>query len=75
MNPKYKLACQFGTTGGFFTASSLVSYPGKAHINNEDEVVSLREAARLSSVHKMEVTFCKCKALRKSKNALVRRRM
>ena len=61
MNLKSKLACQFGTIDGFFP------YPGKADINNEEEVISLREAARLSSVHKMEVTFCKCKALFKSK--------
>ena len=45
----------------------LVSFPGSVDINNENTVISLRKAAPLSSVHKIEVVFCKCKAGCKTK--------
>ena len=50
VQPKYKLACRFGTIEGFYTASSLINYPAPVDILDEDKTVSLREAARLHSV-------------------------
>ena len=58
---KYKLACRFGTTETFYAASSLMSYPTAVDILDEDKTVSLREAARLHSVLKKDISKCNCK--------------
>ena len=50
VQPKYELACRFGTIESFYTASSLMNYPAPVDILDEDKTVSLREAARLHSV-------------------------
>ena len=48
INPKYKLACQFGTLEGLFTASPLIPYPGSVNLSVEisNTEISLRKAAR-----------------------------
>ena len=61
IQPKYKLACRFGTIESIFTASSLISYPVPIDILDEDKTVSLREAARLHSVLKKDISKCNCK--------------
>ena len=35
INPKHKLACQFGTLESLFTASSLIPYPGPVNLSVE----------------------------------------
>ena len=49
INPKYMLACQFGTLESLFTASSLIPYPSPVSLSVEisNTEISLREAARL----------------------------
>ena len=59
--PTYKLACKHGTIQGYYSTSDLVSYPGKVDIGNENNEVSLREAAKQQSVQKTDVVFCKCR--------------
>ena len=59
--PAYKLASQYGTISGYFSTSDLIPYPGKVDICNEDQEISLREAAKQHSVNKNETVFCKCK--------------
>ena len=63
INPKYKLACQFGTLESLFTASSLIPYPGPVSLSVEmsNTKISLREAARKHSVIKSDIIKCKCK--------------
>ena len=64
INPKYKLACQFGKLGSLFTASSLIPYPGPVNLSVEtsNTEISLREAARKHSVIKNDIIKRKCKS-------------
>lgn len=59
---RYQIACKFGTLRGMFTASQLVPYPGVPPIDGSGKEISLREAARLNSSHKMHIIICKCKS-------------
>ena len=56
-----KLLVNFGTIEGFFTASSIRPFPGKAEIDHEDQLITLRQASRLRSTNKSRVGICKCK--------------
>ena len=67
VQPRYKVSCCHGLIEGLYTASSLVMYPGKVYACQTEKNVTLREAARLHTVHKTEVTFCKCKTGCKTK--------
>ena len=59
---KYKLACRFGTIERFFIASLLISYQAPVDTySEEDKTVSLREAARLHSVLKKDISKCNFK--------------
>ena len=66
INPKYKLACKFGT---------LVLYPGPANLSVEisNTEISLREAARKHSVIKSDIIKCKCKSVCKTTHCICKR--
>ena len=66
INPKYKLACKFGT---------LVLYPGPANLSVEisNTEISLREAARIQSVIKKDTIKCKCKSGCKTTHCICKR--
>ena len=62
VHPKYKLACQYGTLESFYTASSLIRYPGAVNLSdNVDKEISLREAARKHAIVKANIVKCKCR--------------
>ena len=48
-------------------------YPGIVDIDNEDQEITLREAARCQSVTKSDVMFCGCKKGCRSKSCLCRK--
>ena len=75
INPKYKLACQFGTLESLFTASSLIPYPGPVNLSVEisNTEISLREAARIQSVIKKDTIKCKCKSGCKTTHCICKR--
>ena len=75
INPKYKLACQFGKLGSLFTASSLIHYPGPVNLSVEtsNTEISLREAARKHSVIKSDIIKCKCKSVCKTTHCICKR--
>ena len=62
----YKLVCAYGVIEGRFTASSLVEYPGQISVD-DSKIITLREAARMFTVHKSDITFGKCKVGCKTK--------
>ena len=66
INPKYKLACKFGT---------LVLYPGPANLSVEisNTEISLRETARKHSVIKSDIIKCKCKSGYKTTHCICKR--
>ena len=62
MNPKYKLACQFGTLESLFAASSLIPFPGPVSLSVEmsNTEIPLSEVARKYSVIKNDIIKFKC---------------
>ena len=75
INPKNKLACQFGTLESLFTASSIVPYPGPVNVSVElsNTETSLRDAARKHSVIKSDIIKLKCKSRCKKTHYICKR--
>ena len=75
INPKYKLACQFGTLKSLFTASSLIPYPSPVRLSVEmsNTEISLREAARKYAVIKNDIVKCICKSGCKATHCICKR--
>ena len=75
INPKYKLAGQFGTLESLFTASSLMPYPGPVKLSVEisNTEISLREAARKYSIIKSDIIKSKCKSGCKTTHCICKR--
>ena len=61
VQPKHKLACTFSKIQSIYTASSLIIYPAPVDILDEDKTVLLREAARLHSILKKDISKCNSK--------------
>ena len=57
----YKLACNYGTIAGYFSTSSLITYPGTVALGNVDHEIYLREAAKKHSIRNNEIIYCMCK--------------
>ena len=62
VQPKYRVLTAHGAIKDVFTSSYLSSCPGIVKTGNPDQYITLREAARLHTVHKKEVTYCKCRS-------------
>ena len=75
INPKYKLACQFGTLKSWFTESSIVPYPGPVNVSVElsNTETSLRDAARKHSVIKSDIIKLKCRSRCKKTHCICNR--
>ena len=75
INPKYKLACQFGTLEALFTASSLILYPGPVNLSVEisNTEISLTKAARKHSVITSDTIKCKCKSSCRTTHCICKR--
>ena len=75
INPKHKLACQFGTLESLFTASSVIPYPGPVSLSVEmsNTKISLREAERKHSVIESGIIKCKCKSGCKTTRCICKR--